>query len=60
MKVSELRRQLERAGCYIKRNGGNHDWYFSPITNKSFPVSRHLSEELPKGTERSIKKQAGI
>ncbi|KAA6329746.1 hypothetical protein EZS27_021467, partial [termite gut metagenome] len=51
MKVSELRRRLEKAGCYVIRNGGNHDWYFSPITKQSFPVSRHMSEEVPKGTE---------
>jgi predicted RNA binding protein YcfA (HicA-like mRNA interferase family) len=60
MKVSELRRRLEKAGCYVIRNGGNHDWYFSPITKQSFPVSRHMGEEVPKGTEHNIKKQAGV
>lgn len=60
MKVSELRRKLEKAGCYIKRHGSNHDLYYSPITGASFPVSRHLSEEMPIGTQRSIEKQAGI
>jgi predicted RNA binding protein YcfA (HicA-like mRNA interferase family) len=60
MKVSELRRVLERAGCFILRHGANHDLYYSPITGLAFPVSRHMSQELPSGTERSIKKKAGI
>lgn len=60
MKVSELRRLIEKAGCFIKRSGGNHDMYYSPLTGKLFPVSRHMSQEVPKGTERSIKKAAGV
>lgn len=60
MKVSELRRRLEKAGCYVKRHGANHDIYFSPKTGESFPVSRHTSEELPISTQRNIEKAAGI
>jgi predicted RNA binding protein YcfA (HicA-like mRNA interferase family) len=60
MKVSELRHELEKAGCFIQRHGANHDLYYSPITRLIFPVSRHISQELPKGTERSIRKKAGI
>lgn len=60
MKYSELIRELTDAGCYVKRNGSNHDWWYSPITNKSFPVPRHGSHEVPKGTEKNIRKLAGI
>ncbi|MBD9177947.1 MAG: type II toxin-antitoxin system HicA family toxin [Odoribacter splanchnicus] len=60
MKTSELIKLLLAAGCYIVRNGGNHDIWFSPITGNKFPVGRHQSQEVPKGTERSIRKQAGI
>lgn len=60
MKFSELIRELESAGCYIKRNGGNHDWYYSPVTGASFPVGRHFSQEVPRGTLNTIKKKAGI
>ncbi|SHE57217.1 type II toxin-antitoxin system HicA family toxin [Dysgonomonas macrotermitis] len=60
MKVSELRRRIERIGCYVTRNGANHDIYYSPITDKKFPVSRHMSEEVPIGTQRSIEKSAGL
>lgn len=60
MKYSELRRTLESAGCYIKRHGANHDWYYSPITERSFPVGRHLSQEVATGTLNSILRQAGL
>lgn len=60
MKFSELRRLLEKAGCEIKRNGANHDIYYSPISENSFPVGRHLSQEVPTGTLNSILKQAGL
>ncbi|MDO8952572.1 MAG: type II toxin-antitoxin system HicA family toxin [Draconibacterium sp.] len=60
MKFSELRNILEKAGCYIKRHGSDHDLYYSPKTGKIFPVGRHQSKEVPKGTLKSIFKQAGI
>ena len=60
MKTSELTAALLRAGCYILRNGSCHDVWFSPTTNCKFTVPRHGAKEIPKGTERSIKKQAGI
>lgn len=60
MKFSELIREIESAGCYIKRHGGNHDWYYSPITDECFPVGRHLSQEVPKGTLDNIRKKAGL
>ena len=60
MKYSELIRLLENAGCYIKRNGGNHDWYYSPNTKQSFPVGRHKTQEVPKGTLNSILTKAGL
>lgn len=60
MKYSELIRFLEKAGCTVKRHGGNHDWYYSPISERSFPVGRHQSEEVPPGTLNKILKQAGL
>ena len=60
MKTSELIKLLKAAGCYIIRHGGNHDIWFSPITGNSFPVGRHQSKDVPKGTAGSIRKQAGI
>jgi len=60
MKYSELIAALIAAGCYIARHGANHDIWYSPITQKKFPVPRHESHEVPKGTDRSIRKAAGI
>lgn len=60
MKVSELVRLLTKAGCYVLRQGANHEIWYSPITNQTFPVPRHGSQEMKDGTLRSIKKMAGI
>lgn len=60
MKYSELKRIIEEAGCYVKRHGSKHDMYYSPKTNKMFPVGRHNTQEVPKGTLKSILKQAGV
>lgn len=60
MKVSELVGVLTKAGCFIHRHGANHDIWYSPITKRTFPVSRHGSQELRDGTLKSIREMAGI
>ncbi|WP_297930273.1 type II toxin-antitoxin system HicA family toxin [Coprobacter fastidiosus] len=60
MKTSEITKLLNKAGCYVVRHGSRHDLWFSPITGKIFSVPRHTSKEIPSGTARSIKKDAGI
>ncbi len=60
MKVSELTKFLLKNGITIKREGGRHDLYYSPLTRNTFPVSRHRTEELPAGTLAAILKQAGL
>ncbi|GHV92779.1 addiction module toxin, HicA family protein [Spirochaetia bacterium] len=53
-----VREQLDINGCSFKRHGkGDHDVWFSPINNHTFPVdseikSRHMANK--------IMKQAGI
>jgi len=53
-----VRKKLTENGCYLKRHGkGDHDIWFSPLSNQSFPVdgkikSRHLAN--------TVMKQAGI
>ena len=59
MKRSELLRILKRHGCKFIEHGGNHDKFYSPITQKSFPVWRH-AKDIPSGTVKAIFKQAGI
>lgn len=60
MKVSEIVKLIKKIGCYKVREGTNHEIWFSPTTGKKFPVPRHRSEELPPGTENSIKKDSGL
>ncbi len=60
MKVSEIVKMIKKIGRRKVREGSNHEIWYSPITGKKFPVPRHRSEELPSGTEDSIKKDAGL
>ncbi len=60
MKYSELKKLLKKHGCYFKKDGANHDIWYSPITNQQFPVGRHNSQDVKNGTLKSILKAAGI
>lgn len=60
MKYSELEKLLKKTGCSIYKEGGNHTKWISPITGKIFPVSRHKTEDVPAGTLKSIKRDAGL
>lgn len=60
MRYSEIYKELRRLKCYIIREGANHALWFSPVTGKTFPVSRHKTEEVPAGTLKSIKRDAGL
>jgi hypothetical protein len=50
----ELRRLLHEAGCRRERQAkGSHEWWYSPISRRSFPVpykvrSRHTANEALK------------
>ncbi|MBQ9249069.1 MAG: type II toxin-antitoxin system HicA family toxin [Oscillospiraceae bacterium] len=60
MRYSELKKELRKAGCSLHHEGGNHEIWFSPITGKFFPVSRHNTEEVRTGTLKSIRQAAGL
>ena len=60
MKYSELKKILRQHGCCKVNEGRNHEIWFSPISNQSFPVGRHNTEDVRKGMQNSILKQAGI
>ena len=60
MKYSELEKKLKKNGCSLSRIGKKHPIWFSPITNKIFAMSHHKSQEVKKGTLRSILKDAGV
>lgn len=60
MKYSEVEKKLRKAGCQFDSHGANHDWWYSPITNRRFLIPRHKSEEAKPGTLKSIKEQSGV
>lgn len=60
MKYSELKKLLKKNGCYLVREGKNHEQWFSPKTEKTFSVSRHNNEDAKSGTLNSILKDAGL
>ena len=56
----EFKRELKKAGCYKISEGTNHEWWHSPITGEDFQLGRHDNEELKKGIEMKIRRQAGV
>lgn len=59
-KIIELKREFQKAGCYFDHNGGNHEIWYSPITENYFPMSRHNQQEVRKEMEKALRKQAGV
>lgn len=59
MKTKELLKVLKKHGCYLYRNGKKHDIWYSPATDRQFPIPRH-KKEVPTGTLISILDDAGI
>ncbi len=61
MKYGKLLAELSAKGCYRVRQGGNHEVWYSPITDKKFPLPRHgTAKEVPMPLEKKIRSQAGI
>jgi len=58
--TAELKREFGQAGCYKTSEGKNHEWWFSPITGENFQMGRHDGEEVKKGMEMKLRKQAGV
>jgi len=54
----KVRHILQEAGCYFVRRGkGDHDIWYSPITDRNFPVD---GEIRIRHVANGIMKQAGI
>ena len=60
MKFSELKKVLRKNGCYLLKEGSKHEIWYSSITNDSFTVGRHSTEDVKKGTLNSILSKSGI
>lgn len=54
----ELLRLLHEAGCYFERTGkGDHDIWYSPMTNTRFTVDNKIKS---RHTANAVLKQAGL
>jgi hypothetical protein len=54
----ELIRHLIAAGCYFVRPGkGDHDIWYSPITDQRFPVDSKIKS---RHTANAVLRQAGL
>jgi len=53
-----LKQHLQEAGCHFERQGkGDHEIWFSPITNIRFVVDNHIKS---RDTANAVLKQAGL
>ena len=54
----ELKKILLEAGCYFERQGkGDHEIWYSPITNRRFVVDNSMKS---RHTANAVLKQAGL
>lgn len=54
----ELKRLLADAGCYFEKSGrGDHEIWYSPITNRRFTVDSNIKS---RHTANGVLKQAGL
>ena len=60
MTYGELKRELKKNGCYLHHHGSRHEVWENPKTGKQFPLGRHDTKEVPKGTLDSIRKAAKL
>lgn len=60
MRVNEILKLITADGWYLYKHGKRHDLYRHPSKPGQIPIPRHSSQELKKGTENSILKDAGL
>ena len=41
MRVSEMVKLIKSIGCYVIREGSNHQIWYSPLTGKEFSIPRN-------------------
>ncbi|CAN5304840.1 type II toxin-antitoxin system HicA family toxin [soil metagenome] len=60
MKVRDVIRLLERDGWVMDRTRGSHRQYKHPVKRGTVTVAGKPGVDVPAGTLRSIRKQAGL
>ena len=54
----DLKKKLTEAGCHFERRGkGDHDIWYSPITQRRFVVDKFIKS---RHTANAVLKQAGL
>ena len=60
MKGRDIIKKIEKDGWYLVRTRGSHRQYHHPTKKGTTTVSGHLSDDIPKGLEKSTLKQGWI
>jgi predicted RNA binding protein YcfA (HicA-like mRNA interferase family) len=60
IKVREMIRAIERDGWVLVATRGSHRQYKHPTKPGRVTIPGRLGDDLPPGTERSVRKQAGL
>lgn len=60
MKVKEIIKIIEDDGWYFSRQNGSHRQFKHSNKKGTVTVAGKLSDDLDKGTQKSILKQAGL
>ena len=60
MNYNELKKKLKKYNCYLVAEKTNHEWWYSPISKKHFPIQRHGRMEIGEKLLSKISKESGI
>ena len=60
MKVKEVIKIIEADGWFFSRQTGSHRQFKHAVKKGTVTIAGKLSDDLDKGTQRSILKQAGL
>ena len=60
MKVSELKRLMQKKGCKFNKHNSRHDEWINLVNNLKAQIPRHDSREIPTGTVKRILKDLGL
>jgi predicted RNA binding protein YcfA (HicA-like mRNA interferase family) len=60
MKVKEIINIIEKDGWFFVRQKGSHRQFNHSVKKGTVTIAGKLSDDIAKGTEKSILKQAGL
>ncbi|MFI5139604.1 MAG: type II toxin-antitoxin system HicA family toxin [Sphingobacteriales bacterium] len=60
MKIKEIIKIIEDDGWLFSRQTGSHRQFKHPVKKGAVTVAGKLSDDLDRGTQKSILKQAGL